>query len=43
MEEALASWVEFQATGEHLTGAEVLEWLSTWGTAEETEMPACHC
>lgn len=30
--EAEASWAEYQATGRHLTGAEVRRWLETWGT-----------
>jgi predicted transcriptional regulator len=42
IEEALASWAEYQATGQHLTGEEVRKWLSTWGTGAEAEVPACH-
>ena len=30
-QEALASWEATQATGRHLTGAEVRDWLITWG------------
>ncbi len=31
-QEALASWADFQETGQHLTGAEVGDWLKTWGS-----------
>ena len=41
-QEALASWEDYQSTGQHLTGDEVREWLRGWGTDEETEIPACH-
>jgi predicted transcriptional regulator len=40
--EALAAWTEYQATGLHLTGAEIRTWLRTWGTDAETEVPVCH-
>jgi predicted transcriptional regulator len=42
VQEALASWSEYQTTGQHLTGDEVRNWLGTWGTDKETEAPACH-
>lgn len=41
-QEALASWSAYQETGEHLTGEEVRNWLTTWGTEAETELPKCH-
>ena len=41
-QEALASWVAYQETGRHLTGQEVRDWLNTWGTDKETEVPPCH-
>jgi|TARA_R110000822_G_scaffold19219_4_gene62829 predicted transcriptional regulator len=41
-QEALASWSAYQETGEHLTGEEVRNWLSNWGTEAETELPKCH-
>jgi predicted transcriptional regulator len=41
-QEALASWSHYQETGLHLTGQETKEWLSTWGTDDETEAPGCH-
>jgi predicted transcriptional regulator len=37
LQEALASWEEYQATGEHLTGDEVQQWLRTWGTEAEAD------
>lgn len=40
--EALASWAEYQETGQHLTGAELAAWLGTWGTPDEGECPPCH-
>ncbi len=40
--EALASWTAYQETGQHLTGQEVNNWLNTWGTDQETELPKCH-
>ena len=40
--EALASWKAYKETGQHLTGKEVQDWLSTWGTDKETEVPQCH-
>jgi len=42
IQEAEASWAEFQETGLHLTGQEVRDWLKTWGTPGETEAPECH-
>lgn len=41
-QEALASWKAYQETGAHLTGQEVREWLKTWGTDHEAEIPPCH-
>ncbi len=40
--EALASWTAYKETGQHLTGEEVQEWLSQWGTDNETTIPKCH-
>ncbi len=40
--EALASWTAYKETGQHLTGKEVQEWLSQWGTDNETTIPQCH-
>lgn len=41
-QEALASWASYQQTGQHLSAAEVREWLSGWGTEQETTVPKCH-
>lgn len=41
-QEALASWVAYQETGQHLTGEEVRTWLKTWGTEDEKAVPECH-
>ena len=41
-QEALASWTAYQETGRHLTNQEVRDWLNTWGTDKETEIPQCH-
>lgn len=41
-QEALASWTAYQETGEHLSGQEVREWLRTWGTDDEGEIPESH-
>jgi len=41
-QEALASWTVYQGTGQHLIGQEVHDWLKTWGTDKETEIPECH-
>jgi len=41
-QEALASWTSYQETGRHLTGQEVREWLKSWGTDAEAELPECH-
>ena len=40
--EALKSWENYQETGLHLTGKEVQDWLSRWGTDKETTVPECH-
>ena len=41
-QEALASWTAYQETGQHLSSKEVRDWLKTWGTDKETEIPHCH-
>ena len=41
-QEALASWKTYQETGKHLTGQEVRNWLTTWGTDDEKAVPECH-
>ena len=41
-QEALSSWKVYQETGRHLTASEARDWLKTWGTDKETEIPECH-
>ena len=41
-QEALASWAEYQTTGQHLTGNEARSWVHSWGTESETELPPTH-
>jgi len=41
-QEAVASWKAYQETGRHMTSQEVRNWLNTWGTDKETEVPSCH-
>ena len=41
-QEAMTSWTAYQETGQHLTGQEVRDWLKTWGTDKETDIPQCH-
>ena len=42
IQEAKDSWKNYQETGMHLSGKEVSQWLTTWGTDKEIEMPKCH-
>lgn len=42
LQEALASWSAYRETGHHLTGQEVRDWLSTWGSDGEKAAPECH-
>jgi len=41
-QEALASWTAYKETGRHLTGQEVRDWLDTWGSDREAQIPQCH-
>jgi len=41
-QEALEAWEEYRETGLHVTGAEVIAWLETWGTEHEKDAPTCH-
>ena len=41
-QEALSSWDAYQQEGQHITGAEVQEWLSRWGTEDAKKSPECH-
>ena len=40
--DAIRAWEEYQETGLHVTGAEVQEWLETWGTDNKEDAPQCH-
>jgi len=39
--ETIASWEEFQNTGECLSHEDMVSWLETWGTENEKECPPC--
>lgn len=41
-QEAMTAWQDFQQDGLHLTSDEIMNWLNTWGTKQETEIPKCH-
>lgn len=41
-QQAVATWEEFQKTGLHATGQEVVAWLDSWGTENELPTPECH-
>ena len=41
-QEAITSWAAYQETGLHLSGQEVRNWLNTWGSKTEAELPLCH-
>jgi len=40
--DALAAWQEYEESGQHLTAAETMAWLESWGTEHEQDAPACH-
>ncbi|HWR76286.1 MAG TPA: CopG family ribbon-helix-helix protein [Thiobacillus sp.] len=41
-QDGINAWNEYQATGLHVTGDEVIEWLDTWGEENEQAAPVCH-
>lgn len=41
-QDAINSWKEYQETGLHVTGDEVISWLETWGEENEKVPPVCH-
>lgn len=41
-QDALKAWQEYQETGLHVSGEEVLAWLETWGSEDELPAPICH-
>jgi predicted transcriptional regulator len=40
--DAMKAWEDYQETGLHATGDEVMAWLESWGTAEELPAPVAH-
>ncbi|MFA5241485.1 MAG: CopG family ribbon-helix-helix protein [Sulfuricella sp.] len=41
-QDAINAWQEYQETGLHVTGDEVIAWLDTWGEENEKPAPLCH-
>jgi predicted transcriptional regulator len=41
-QDTIKAWDEYQETGLHVTGAEVIAWLETWGEDNEKASPVCH-
>lgn len=41
-QDAMRAWEEYQATGLHVTGEEVMAWVESWGTENELPPPVCH-
>lgn len=41
-QDGINAWNEYQETGLHVTGDEVIAWLDTWGEENEQAAPACH-
>jgi predicted transcriptional regulator len=41
-QDALEAWEDYQATGLHLTGDEVDEWMAKLEAGEDAELPECH-
>jgi len=41
-QETIEAWEEYHRDGLHITHNEMTDWLSTWGTPNETECPPCH-
>lgn len=39
--EAQKAWEHYRETGEHLSAADTLSWLETWGSENEKDAPAC--
>ncbi len=39
---AIDAWNEYQATGLHVTGDEVVAWLDAWGEETGKAAPVCH-
>jgi predicted transcriptional regulator len=41
-QDAINAWNEYQKSGLHVTGDEVVAWLDTWGDVNEEAAPICH-
>ena len=41
-QDGIRAWNEYQTTGLHVTGDEVMAWLDTWGEENEQAAPVCH-
>ena len=41
-QDGVNAWNEYQATGLHVTGDEVIAWLDSWGEENEQAAPVCH-
>ena len=41
-QDGMRAWNEYQETGLHVTGDEVIAWLDTWGEENEQAAPVCH-
>ncbi len=41
-QDAINAWREYQESGLHVTGEEVMAWLDTWGEEIEKTAPLCH-
>jgi predicted transcriptional regulator len=39
---ALESWNDYEETGLHVSGEDVIRWVESWGTDKELEPPECH-
>jgi predicted transcriptional regulator len=39
---ALESWRDYEESGLHASGEEIVRWVKTWGTDNELEAPECH-
>ncbi|MHB1351757.1 MAG: CopG family ribbon-helix-helix protein [Thiobacillus sp.] len=41
-QDGIRAWNEYQETGLHVTGDEVIAWLDTWGAENAQAAPVCH-
>lgn len=40
-QESTAAWEEYQRTGQSASNEQVMGWLDSWGSDDETEAPSC--